>query len=484
MDQPVSRDDLLVVDGLDIETGTYLTPPTSLGDLAAALREAPVPGGGDERRLRRRSHADERHLGVTVGFDAEDLGSVGWGIVTAPDVDAAVLAALEPLLARRRRQAGDRFRHLVVEDGEDADTFLVRYGATPTVVDPRVVPYYLLLVGDPRALPFDLQYQLGVAYAVGRLDLPDAAAYAAYAASVLAAEDRDATPAAAPRGARSARLFGPRNPDDTATDLSSRLLLAPLLDEVGRSASAWSVQPDAGEAATKERLRTLLHAPDGPDVLFTASHGLGGPQATALGLGGALVCQDWPGPVEQRGPLTSAQYLAATDVDPATAVRPRVVLAFACYGAGTPRYSDYPAGPGATLVEIAAQDATAPLPARLLGHPAGGALAFVGHVDRTWSCAFLWHGTTAQTGAFRGALLGLLDGRRVGHALEELTSRYASLATLLTARVDASERLGKPFPDADLVALWTAVHDARGLVVLGDPAVRAAPSGSGGLLPL
>lgn len=482
MDQPVGRDDLLVVDGLDVATGTYLTPPTRLGDLAAALREAAVPGGGDERRLRRRSQADERHLGVTVGFDAEDLGSVGWAVVTAPDVDPAVLAALEPLLARRRQQAGDRFRHLVVDDGEDADTFLVRHGATPTVVDPRVVPYYLLLVGGPAALSFDLQYQLGVAYAVGRLDLPDAAAYAAYAATVLAAEDRDAAGATAPT--RTARFFGPRNPDDTATDLSSRFLLAPLLDEVGRSASAWSVQAEPAETATKSRLRTLLSAPEGPDVLFTASHGLGGPQATALGILGALVCQDWPGPVQQRGPLTAAQYLAATDVEPAAPVRPRVVLAFACYGAGTPRYSDYPAGPGATLVEIAAQDTTAPLPARLLGHPAGGALAFVGHVERTWSCAFLWRGTTAQTGAFRGALLGLLDGRRVGHALEELTSRYASLATLLTARVDASERLGKPFPDADLVALWTAVHDARGLVVLGDPAVRAAPPGAGGLVPL
>ncbi|NKY41102.1 hypothetical protein, partial [Cellulomonas septica] len=118
MDDPVGPDDLLVVDGLDVATGTYLTPPTALGDLAAALRDAPVPGGGDERRLRRRSQADERHLGVTVGFDAEDLASVGWGIVTAPDVDTAVLAALEPLLARRRQQAGDRFRHLVVEDGE------------------------------------------------------------------------------------------------------------------------------------------------------------------------------------------------------------------------------------------------------------------------------------------------------------------------------------------------------------------------------
>ena len=43
----------------------------------------------------------------------------------------------------------------------------------PRVVDPRKVPYYLLLLGSPGQVPFDVQYQLGVSYAVGRLDLED-----------------------------------------------------------------------------------------------------------------------------------------------------------------------------------------------------------------------------------------------------------------------------------------------------------------------
>ena len=56
------------------------------------------------------------------------------------------------------------------------------------MVDPRRVPYYLLLAGSPDQVPFEVQYQLGVSYAVGRLDLGDAEACAAYAASVVAAE--------------------------------------------------------------------------------------------------------------------------------------------------------------------------------------------------------------------------------------------------------------------------------------------------------
>ncbi|AEE45441.1 hypothetical protein [Cellulomonas fimi] len=480
MDAGPGRADLLVADGLDVATGTYLTPPRTLGEIADALRGTAAPPP-DARRLRRRTRDDERHLGVAVGFDPQDLASVGWGLVTAPGLDPAVLAALEPLVARRRAQAGDRFRHLEVLPGESADELLLRYGALPHVVDPRLVPYYLLLVGGPSGLPFALQYQLGVVHAVGRLDLPRADAYAAYAASVLAAEDRDGAGPGERR--RTVRVFGPRHDDDVPTDLSSRHLLAPLADELAATASAWSVASDTGDAATKAALVRVLSEPDGPDVLFTAGHGIGGPQATALGLGGALVCQDWPGPVRQAGPLTPTQYLAAADVVAGVPVRPRVVLAFACFGAGTPRWSDYPDAPGAAPLEIAPEPATAPLPARLLGHPDGGALAFVGHVDRTWSCSFLWRSTVAHVGAFSGALLGLLDGLRVGHALEVLTSRYAALATLLTDRIADAERLGRPFPDADLVALWTAVHDARGFVVLGDPAVRAAPPGAGGLLP-
>ncbi|KQY44427.1 hypothetical protein [Cellulomonas sp. Root137] len=464
----MGADDRLVLNGIDAGTGAYLAPSVGIADLAGYLRDGAPPVGS--QALRRRRHDDEAHLGVAWGFDPDDLSSVGWGVVVAPGTDRDVLDAVEPLLRLREEQAGDRFRRLEAREGESKDDFLARHGAGPGVVDPRKVPYFLLLLGSPEQLSFELQYQLGVAYAVGRLDLPDAAAYASYVAAVLRAESEPAADAPA----RHLHLFATRHPADTPTGLSSSRLVEPLVADVGERALAWQVTADVGAGATKERLLDLVTSPTGPDVLFTAGHGLGGETATSQDVAGALLCQDWPGPLGPAGPISPDHFVAAADVGTGVSARPRVVFSFACFGAGTPRVSDYPgigsAPPGRSF--------TAPLAQALL---TAGALAFVGHVDRAWTCSFLWKGLSAQVMPFSSTLLALMDGARLGLAMESISSRYAEVATELTTRLAESRRLGTVIEDVDLVGLWTATHDARGYVVLGDPAVRVAPRGAAGL---
>jgi hypothetical protein len=144
----------------------------------------------------------------------------------------------------------------------------------PGVADPRKVPYYLLVVGGPQQVPFEFQYQLGVSYAVGRLDLGGPEASAHYAASVVAAEDEVQAPEPAlPQAARRLQLFGTRHPADTPTALSSSRLVQPLLGELEELATAWRVGADVGPGATRARLEQLLTGPEAPDVLFTATHG-------------------------------------------------------------------------------------------------------------------------------------------------------------------------------------------------------------------
>ena len=470
---PAVEDDLLVLNGIDVDTGGYLTPGLAVADLARALRGNGEPAP-DSRELRRRRHSDEAHLGVVYGRNPEDIGSVGWGVVVPPGIEPAVLEALEPLLRFRQEQAGELFRRLEVRPGESKDDFLARHGMGPGVADPRKVPYYLLVLGSPEQLSFEFQYQLGVSYAVGRLDLDDPEACAAYAAAVIGSEHGAGSSSVPPR----VHLFGTRHPGDTPTALSSSRLVQPLAAELREGSPARIVGADVGDGATRTRLEELLTGPDAPDVLFTAGHGLGG-TPVHRDLAGALLCQDWPGPLTARGPVSQDHYLAAGHLPGGTPVRPRVVFSFACYGAGTPRISDYPGSDPGAGPQSAAESFTARLPQRMLGEPAGGALAFVGHVDRAWSCSFLWKGLAAQVTPFASTLLALLDGVRLGSAMESLTSRYAEIASELVLRMDGFRKYGKVVTDADLVGLWTATHDARAYVVLGDPAVRAVPQDGG-----
>jgi len=69
---------------------------------------------------------------------------------------------------------------------------------------------------------------------------------------------------------------------------------------------------------------------------------------------------------------------------------------------------------------------------------------------------------------FESTVDRLLHGYPVGAAMDHFDVRYAALATELTA---AFESITDP-NDYQLTELWTANHDARGYIVLGDPAVR------------
>jgi hypothetical protein len=457
-------DDLLAFNGVDVDTGGYLFPRTRLAALAAAARMDPMSGPHVEA-LDRRHADDEDHLGVMWGTDPEDLASAGWGLVTAEGCDPAVMEALQPLRRLRCRQAGDRYRELVVNPGEDDDAFLTRHGMGPGPADPRKVPYYLLLVGDPHVIPYAFQYQLDVEYAVGRVHFDTVAEYGAYAQAVEAAEQAPA----AGVGSAAVQLFGTRNHGDTATALSASRLVTPLAGELVGLSQGLTVRQDVGPTATRGRLMDLLFAADAAPVLFTASHGLGGSGSDQRETRGALLCQEWPGPLRQGVRVDEGHYVAGCHVPTDRPVGPRVVFTFSCYGAGTPRMSDF-----AKDRVLAERSFVARLPQRLLGSPAGGALAFVGHVDRAFSCSFLWNGIDPQITAMASTMLAILHGTRIGNAMEYLNSRYATIATQLTTRLAAMRGpVGRRIDDRTLAALWTANHDARNYIVLGDPAVRA-----------
>jgi hypothetical protein len=495
MSDSFGRGRTLVFNGIDATTGGYSLSGLDPGQVLEVVSRRPSTG---------------RPRGPIPGVDVKNLAASGWGVVFPRNVEAAVREALGPLLALRRRQVGnDRlFRVLEydqerndpprAEQGESLEEFFLRHGVSFAQANPVELPYYLLLVGGPEAIPFSFQFQLDVQYAVGRLAFDTPEEYARYTDTVVAAEERRLTLP------RRVALFGVLNEDDLATDLSTEQLVAPLADALAKAQEArrngkgpgggagspeaaggtggppWEIASVVGRGATKARLQALLGGDETPALAFTASHGLcfrPGHQCQ-LDRQGSLLCSDWPGPKKSPRPIPEESYLSAADV--ADGARPAGLVAFhfACYSAGTPLVDDFAVATGDRPEAIAARPFVARLAQRLLGHPRGGALAVIGHVERAWGYSFFWQHLKAQVQPFAVAFEAMLDGCPVGGAMESFGQRYATLATQL---VDALERreAGEAAVAARLKDLWTAHNDAKSYALLGDPAVRMVGAGCG-----
>jgi hypothetical protein len=459
--------------GIDGASGSYLLPEITPAEIARAARGEPV-----DAAVRARALSLQAHYGLPDEADPDDLGDAGWGIVFAHDADPALRAALAPLIDHRESEAASRnparFRVIGgergVRPGQSKNDFLIENGGVPGETDPDRMPYYLLLIGSPEAIPFEFQYQLDVQHAVGRLHFDRVDDYARYAQAVVEAE----------RGAhvrsRTLSLLGPRNTDDDATTLSADVLLADLVGAASRLPKDWTLESVVGEAATKAALTQRLGGAATPAVLFTASHGMGFPSGDARQARhqGALLMQDWPGPVEHRGRIPESMYFAADDLAADADVRGLIAFSFACYGAGTPVRDQFSRADAADLRTLAPQPFVAPLARALTSHPRGPALAFIGHVERAWGYSFHWPQAGASTRAFRDALRRLTLGRRVGHAFEPFNDRHAALSTDLTALLEKVRDGYKPeLAENELARLWTANNDARNYAIIGDPAVRA-----------
>jgi hypothetical protein len=459
----------LALNGINATTGEPLLAGATLEQIATLACDEHLTTAEIEDLRRRRAQLREDHLDTKFEIDPRNLAESGWGVIFPEGRQDELREALAPLLALRKSQAGslreNRYRELVYFAGESKARFLARHGAGPGPADPDKLPYYLLIAADPSEVSFGFQYQIDVQYAVGRLDFAKMEEYARYAESVVAAEQGSLA------ASRQVSFFGVANPGDDATEMSLHNLVEPLAARISHDRPRWSVETVLGPQATKAALTERLGGGRTPALLFTASHGLGFDPADPRHLPhqGALLCQDWPGREAWRGPIPADHYLAGDDVADSASPAGLIAFFFACYGAGTPPFDSFAVDEERR--RIANESFVARLPQRLLGHPRGGALAVVGHVDRAWTFSFDWPESGEQLQVFESTLGRLLEGYPVGAAMEYFNQRYAELFTDL--REQAEEVRWGAQPDfLSLADLWTAAHDARSYVVLGDPAVR------------
>lgn len=449
-----------------------------LGDLSddavrSLLGREPEP---ELLALQERSNSADLAFAVIGDVDANDLAQAGWGIIFAPGVDQAVKDALQPLIDHRRASAAPFVIYdgaATVQPGETAAAWLTRHKVRLDVVDPaQGVPFYLLIVGPPDAIPFEFQYVLDIYWAVGRLwfDTPDE--FRQYAESVVQYETAAGVPTT-----RNVSMFATEHDFDNATQLFTRHVAKPLAEGTGVTPTPlgkrqkFGLQTLFGEKATKAELAELLCARIGagtPSLLFSGSHGMhfrpDDPRQSAAQ--GAIVCQDWGG----FGAISEDHWFGAADVPAAAKVHGMMHVLFACHGGGCTEFDNFDRmnnQPG----RIAPKAFFSKLPQKLLAHPNGGALAVLAHIERAWTYAFTGDRGGSQTQGFRDVIGRLLRGERIGQATDVFNTRWAALSVQL-AEAQLDLQRGADVSLKALGRMWVARDDARNFMIFGDPAVR------------
>jgi hypothetical protein len=473
----------ITFNGINGDTGGYLTDPLTAEELVERVNQA-LWSQDHLGALKNRKFGTEASFKVLPEYgDGSQVKRVGWGIIfpagADPDQVDDILEALDGLVQFRKKEAGKYFKIFRDKDGhrwkndkaETKDEFLKRHGTSVGPVDPNKVPFYLLIVADPQSIPFVFQYELDVQYAVGRIYFHTMEEYARYAQSVVKAENGEV------KLARRAVYFGTDNPDDLATELSAEHLVKPLHkytnDVSAEFDLGWTGDLVEPKDADRETLKTLLGGSQTPAFLFTASHGMAWPynhHKLQRKYQGALVCQDWKGPMLEKA--GRAHFLAAEDIPDDHNLLGSVVFNFACFGAGTPYWDEFAIAKNQDRTALSTRPFLSALPMRLLSHPNGGALAVIGHIERAWAYSFNWDELKGQTQAFRSVIYQLMDGKPVGMAMDDMNLRYAEIASMLSNNLQELKYDPKYIDAWQLASELTANNDARGYAVMGDPAVQ------------
>jgi hypothetical protein len=444
---------------VDHGTQTPRSAPVEEGDWATDDPGVPV---GEELLF-----AEERP-------NAARWQEVGWGLVL-PDVEGPSAAdkalakdAPEPiqrLLAARPGSSVFRYRP---DLGASSLMLYERSGVAREVAvvggdegrREREMPMYLLIVGSPTDIPWQLQFVLNMSYCVGRLDL-DETGLDRYVSALL----DDWRSCTASR--RSVLTWAVDRGRDDITWTMRHALAEPLHACFMKDDDVESVVHHAAGEATHDALASSLSGH--PGLIVTTSHG-----ATPVGLARDDLRAALGRPVDQTGAWLTDDVLDAWRPEGA------IWYAHACCSAGADHRSAYQGlvdeGSDVDLIlrgVTAAGACTAPLPRRLLGcdRPLR---AFIGHVEPTFNWT-LRDPDTGQplTSSLRDALYaGLYQqvGEPIGLAMRKHYTAVGSLWGMWDA-ARTKMNTGEAVYRRRATKARVAALDRQSVVILGDPTV-------------
>ncbi|XXX77461.1 helix-turn-helix domain-containing protein [Sorangium sp. So ce134] len=485
--------------------------------LAHADTHAPMLDGGlpkDAIHAPPRPETQPRqptHLAERSGLP-DALPAQRWGLVVPRgDSGKRLLERIAPLRDKRSEDQRAQVKIYEVDPGMDpeaANRWIGQDYRDQVGRQLADLPRYLLILGGPDLVSWELQQMLGGEAFVGRLAFTDErgdideASYEAYVDKLLRWERRaeDELAQGAP-----ALLYTARDGTGAITEGHEHLVkplrsAAEALRRRGRFPAAELVEIGGGEGRFSDD-DLLDHAHDllaraeraEAGLLFSMSHGLGLPASGR-----------WSSPEEQRrlqGAMKisrSNDRIAARDLGGRKFLPGGLWLLFACFGAGTPARSAYLPwleqlaalglhdGPAHGVLSALPREGERPfvaaLPQQALAN-LGGPLGVIGHVDLSWTWSFQ-DGIAAAGGAaprprherFQEALRSAVNGHRFGVVHHEIASFFGEIDRNLTAMYekDAASPGGadESARRARRADLWMQRQDLSAYVLLGDPAAR------------
>ena len=412
----------------------------------------------------------------------------GWGIVLAESDDPHLTAEAKAwardappavqTLVKLRLPPGHRPAPVFRYDPALPEGYLRRYFTDGSKTEPRFglkfglteknsVPRYLLIVADPEAVPWRVQYALNQSHHVGRLDLDDDC-IATYIDALMS----DWAGSAAEPQSATVWSVDLQLSDDITREMRATIAhpIYKLLHDDREIADGIDYLSD-GRAVVGELVSSLKRQ---PALIVTTSHGKTSPldaskrDELASSLGVLVDCQDH-----------FVDIAALTDWSPNGAVW----YAHACCSAGCDHGTSYDGllnegGQAQSVVRaVAALPAqVAPLPKALLGRP-NPLRAFIGHVEPTfdWTLRDELNRQPLTAGIQQALYNRLYQPWPVGLAFDpyhrgvgELYAQWVKLTDRLQAKGDTTV-----LPDATRVRL-TAI-DRESLVILGDPTATLPP---------
>lgn len=453
------------------------------------------------------------HLAERSGLP-DALPAQRWGLVVPRgDAGKRLLDRIAPLRDRRREEQRAEVEIYEVDPGMDpeaANRWIGEEYRDQVGRQLAELPRYLLILGGPDLVSWELQQMLGGEAFVGRLAFTDERGdideqgYEAYVDKLLRWEKRGDGELV--EGAR-AILYTARDGTGAIAEGHEHLVkplrsAAEALRRKGRFPAADLVEIGGGEGRFSDD-DLLDHAHDllaraeraEAGLLFSMSHGLGLPASGR-----------WASPEEQRrlqGAMKisrSDDRIAARDLRGRRFLPGGLWLFFACFGAGTPARSAYLPwleqlaalglhdGPAQSVLSALPRDGERPfvaaLPQQALANP-DGPLGVIGHVDLSWTWSFQ-DGVATIGGAaprprherFQEALRSAVNGHRFGVAHHEIAGFFGEINRNLTAMYekDAASPGGAGAGDGARTAqradLWMQRQDLAAYVLLGDPAAR------------